>query len=132
MLPWLWTLMQSHQTLEEEWMCTACMQMRDKRAGLVPCGPTDTAHLLGEPNVCQGMGRQHVIDCAFKLCVTLPLTPRRNSFIHGSLPCLSKLTKHTTHQTNWFLGLKQSGSESMQEFIRLWWGCQHFHHFKAK
>lgn len=116
-------------------MCTVCMQMRDKRDGLVPCGTTDTVHLLGEPNVCQGMESQHIIDCAFKLCITLPLTPRRNSFIHGSPPCLSELTKHTQHQTNWFLGLKLSlafDCESMQQFIRLWWWWGGLHFVKQK
>lgn len=44
----------SNQTLEKEWMCTVCMQMRDKRDGLIPCAPTDTVLLLGE---LKGLGK---------------------------------------------------------------------------
>lgn len=121
MLAGLWTLMQPHGGATKHWRESGCARCackwEIKREGLVPCGSTDTAHLLGEPNVCQGMESQHIIDCALKLRVNLPLTPRRNSFIYRSLPCLFKLTKHTKHQTNWFLGLKQSDFESKQEFI---------------
>lgn len=84
-------------------MCTPCMQMRDKRDGRIPCAPT-----AGKPEGWSGMESQHVIDCAVKLGMALLLTSRGNSFIQGSLPCLSKLTKHTKHLTNWFLGFKLS------------------------
>ena len=101
-------------------MCTVCMQMRDKRDGLILCAPTEPGHLLGEFRGHWGIESYHISDCAFKLCITLLLTPRTNSFMQGSLPCLSKLIKHTKPQTNWFLGLKLRlvfDCESMQQFM---------------
>lgn len=86
----------------------------------------------------KGMDSSHVLQLAQRICkeswrfarglkastlliVLLnfgSLCCRHRGEIHGSLPCLSELTKHTKYHSNWFRGLKLSlvlDSESMQQ-----------------
>lgn len=90
----------SNQTLEEEWMCTVCMQMRDKRDGLIPCAPTATVLLLGELKGRLGTESQHIIDCAFKLYITLLLNPGEIRLFTDHFPVyLNSLNTQNTKPT---------------------------------